>query len=70
MPATLPLEAARPATEEPVLRRVLGFVLAGFTSRSYPLLGPMCIWLPYPPHPPRTTRRQGDPDTEAEARRH
>ena len=28
---------------------VLQWLLAGFASRSYLLIGPVCIWLPYPP---------------------
>ncbi len=70
MPATLTLDLDDPAIEEPLGRRVLGYLLAGFSSRSYPLLGPMCIWLPYPPRHRSATRPPGHPDTEGEAGRH
>ena len=46
----------RPAdTEQPAGHRhgaeLLRLLLAGFSSRSYPPIGPVCFWLPYPPYP-------------------
>ena len=70
MPATLTLDLDDGASRKPLARRVLAYLLAGFSSRSYPLLGPMCIWLPYPPRTRPATRPPGHPDTGGEAGRH
>jgi hypothetical protein len=70
MPATLKHDADSVSTERSLGRRLRGLLLTGFPRPSHPLLGPMCIWLPYPPYLPRAKRPQAHPDTEAEVGRH
>ena len=70
MPATLTIELEDRATQKSLGRSVLAYLLAGFSSRSYPLVGPMCIWLPYPPRHRSATRPAGHPDTGHEVGRH
>jgi hypothetical protein len=61
MPATMTPEVEARAAESPLWRRLIRRLLAGFSSRPYPLLAPMCIWLPYPPSTRQVTRPQREP---------